>query len=195
MRGHYSFTNPTPLAANNDHEIIRLLNSSEKERDKAFRLLLDSYRERVYWLIRRTLIVHDDADDVAQEVFVRVWKGLPSFRGESALYTWIYRIAVNEVNRFIRRKRLSFFTPWNDASERISQSLTDDCFFSGTEAERKLFNAIATLPEKQRLVFTMRYFDELPYEEISRIVGTSEGALKASYHHAVRKIEKFVRVG
>lgn len=178
---------------NNDHEILRLLKSPGAGPEKAFSLLLETYRERVYWLIRRTLIVHADADDVAQEVFVRVWKALPSFRGDSAMFTWIYRITANEINRFLKRKRLQVFLPWSDASERIAASLADDRFFSGTEVERLLLKAIATLPDKQRLVFTMRYFDELSYEEISQIVGTSEGALKASYHHAMKKIEKFVK--
>jgi len=181
------------LAINNDQDILNLLGSPGNGREKAFRLLLETYRERVYWLIRRTLLVHDDADDVTQEVFIRVWKALPAFRGDSALFTWVYRIAINEVNRHLRRKRMQFFTPWTDASERAAQAITDDRFFSGNEVERRLYKAIACLPEKQRMVFTMRYFDELPYEEISRIVGTSEGALKASYHHAMKKIEKFVK--
>lgn len=169
-----------------------MLVNPEGGQDKAFRLVLSTYRERIYWLVRRTLLVHDDADDVTQEVFIRVWKALPSFRGESALFTWIYRIAANEVKRHLSRKRLQMFVPWSDGSDRVAQSLADDRFFTGTEAEQLLYKAIALLPDKQRLVFTMRYFDELTYEEISQIVGTSEGALKASYHHAMKKIEKFV---
>jgi RNA polymerase sigma-70 factor (ECF subfamily) len=180
------------LSTHSDQEILNLLHRDSSGREEAFRLLLTTYRERVYWLVRRTLVIHDDADDVTQEVFIRIWKALPAFRGESSLFTWIYRIATNEVNRYLKKRRLQVFIPWNDTAERVAHCLADDRFFQGSEAERLLFKAISLLPEKQRLVFSMRYFDELSYEEISRIVGTSEGALKASYHHAMKKIEKFV---
>jgi len=139
------------------------------------------------------VVDHDDADDLVQETFIKVWKNLDVFRAESGLYTWIYRIACNEALSFLKKKKLKYaFLPGN-YDHQLANKLADDNFFSGDEIERKLQNAIITLPEKQRLVFNLRYYDELKYEDMSEILGTSVGALKASYHIAVKKVEENVK--
>jgi RNA polymerase sigma-70 factor (ECF subfamily) len=158
-----------------------------------FSQLINKYQKQVYWLIRRMVIDHDDTDDLVQETFVKVWKTLASFREDSSLYTWIYRIASNEALSFLQRKKLKYTFLMGSYDHRLSDKLKDDNFFSGDEIERKLQNAILTLPEKQRLVFNLKYFDELKYEEMSEILGTSVGALKASYHIAVKKIEEIIK--
>ncbi|MBI2967148.1 MAG: sigma-70 family RNA polymerase sigma factor [Bacteroidetes bacterium] len=164
-------------------------------KEKGFTLLLRKYQQKIYWAIRRVVINHDDADDVIQNVFINVWNGLDTFRGESNLYTWIYRIAVNESITFIRKKKNRFFVPWDVVEYRLSKSLADDNYFRGDEIQLKLQKAILTLPEKQRIVFNMRYYDEMPYEEMSKVLETSEGALKASFHHAVKKVENYLKNG
>lgn len=143
--------------------------------------------------MRRLVISHDDADDVTQETFVKVWKNLNGFKAESQLFTWIYRIATNEALSFLRKKRNRFFLPLVNVENKLSRSLVDDNFFTGDEIQLKLQKAILKLPEKQRVVFNMKYYDELKYEEMSEITGTSVGALKASYHHAVKKIEDYLK--
>jgi RNA polymerase sigma-70 factor (ECF subfamily) len=134
---------------------------------------------------------HDDADDVVQNTFIKIWKGLPNFRQDSNIYTWIYRIATNEALSFLRSKKEN--ARFDDVAYGISQNMEADAFFEGIEAQAKLQSAIATLPEKQRVVFNLRYFDEMSYAEMSAVVDTSEGALKASYHHAVKKIEAYLQ--
>jgi len=138
------------------------------------------------------VIDHDDADDLTQTVFIKIWKGLGNFREDSRLYTWIYRIATNECLNFLNKKKRKFFIPINDVASELSNKIDDDNLITGDEIQIKLQKAILTLPDKQRLVFNMKYFDEMKFEEIADITGTSVGALKASYHHAVRKIEEFV---
>lgn len=165
---------------------------SEQHKNYAFRLLVHQYQERLYWLVRRIVISHDDANDLVQDVFIKVFKHIGDFREQSSLYTWIYRIATNEALRFLRRKRTVLFLPLIDIQKNLENKLTDDNFFSGDEIEKKLQKAMLRLPDKQRLVFQMKYYDHMKYEEISRILGTSVGALKASYHHAVRKIEAYL---
>ena len=167
-------------------------------REKGFQLLLEKYRERIYWHIRRMVIVHEDADDVMQNFAIKVWKGLNNFRADSQLFTWLYRIATNETLTFLnKRKKYQSVPLIQDENEHgdsynVLSSLKSDTFFSGDEIELKLQNAIAQLPDKQKLVFNLRYYDELKYEEMSQVLGTSVGALKASYHHAVKKIEAYV---
>lgn len=139
------------------------------------------------------VISHDDANDVTQETFVKVWKYLDRFKEESQLFTWIYRIATNESISFLRKKRNRFFIPLINVENHLANSLKDDNFFSGEEIQLKLQKAILKLPEKQRIVFNMRYYNELKYEEMSEVLGTSVGALKASYHFAVKKIEKYLK--
>jgi RNA polymerase sigma-70 factor (ECF subfamily) len=136
---------------------------------------------------------HDDANDLVQETFIKVWKNLDQFRADSKLYTWIYRIATNETLSFINKKKRKFLFPIVDYTKQLAKNLEDDNYFTGDEIQKKLHNAILTLPAKQRLVFNMKYFDELKYEEISEVLGTSVGALKASYHIAVKKIEQYVK--
>jgi RNA polymerase sigma-70 factor (ECF subfamily) len=161
----------------------------ESGRYDAFNRIVARYKERLYWHIRKIVIVHEDADDVLQNTFVKAWKGLETFRGEAQLYTWLYRIATNESITFLNQKRNRQMIPLEDAEYLLSRSLHHDAYFSGDELQLQLQKAILTLPEKQRIVFNMKYFDEMPYEDMSEVLGTSVGALKASYHHAVKKIK------
>ena len=166
----------------------------ESNRYDAFSAMVARYRERLYWHIRKMVIVHEDADDVLQNTFVKAWKGIETFRGEAQLYTWLYRIATNESITFLNQKRNRQMMPLEDAEYLLSQSLHHDAYFSGDELQLQLQKAILTLPEKQRIVFNMKYFDEMPYEDMSEILGTSVGALKASYHHAVKKIKEWFEI-
>lgn len=150
------------------------------------------YQERIYWHVRKMVIDHDDADDIVQEVFVKVWKNLDSFRQDARLYTWIYRIATNECLTFLRKKKRTFFVPINDVQSELAEKLENDESLSGDAIQLKLQKALLKLPDKQRLVFNMRYFDEMKFSDISEVTNTSVGALKASYHHAVKKIEDFI---
>ena len=143
--------------------------------------------------MRRIVIGHDDADDVVQETFVKVWKNLENFKEEAQVFTWIHRIATNEAFSFLRKKKRLFFIPFINVENRLAKTLIDDNFFNGDEIQLKLQKAILILPEKQRIVFNMKYYDELKYEEMSDVLGTSVGALKASYHHAVKKIENYLK--
>ena len=139
------------------------------------------------------VIDHDDADDLVQEVFLKVWKNLAGFKGDSALYTWIYRIATNDCLQFLNKKRRRFMIPIHDVNAELSKKLEASPYIDGDEIQLKLQKALLTLPDKQRLVFNMKYFDELPYEDIAEITGTSVGGLKASFHHAIKKIEKILK--
>lgn len=158
----------------------------------AFNLLVRKYQKRVYWLIRKMVIDHDDANDLSQEVFVKVWHNLDEFRGDSALFTWIYRVATNECLGHLKKKRRRFFLPMHDVEGELAGKIESGNHFTGNEIERKLQLAILKLPEKQRLVFNMKYFEEMSYEEMSAVLGTSVGALKASFHHAVQKVKSLV---
>lgn len=174
-----------------DSEIL-IKFASEPTRNEAFNLLLKKYQQKIYWHIRRMVINHDDTDDLVQEVFIKVWRNLANFRSDSQLYTWIYRIASNESITFLNRKKQKNNISLDDVSPELSSSLTEGSYFNGDRAQLKLQQALLTLPEKQRLVFNMKYFDELKYDEISEITGTSVGALKASFHLAVKKIEHYL---
>lgn len=174
-----------------DSEILEKF-SNIKTRDEAFNLLLNKYQQKIYWHIRRLVIDHDDADDLVQDVFIKVWKNLDSFRSDSQLYTWIYRIATNESITFLNKKKQRNNTPLDEVSDELAETLEASSYFNGDKVQLKLQQALLTLPEKQRLIFNMKYFDELKYEEISEITGTSVGALKASFHIAVKKIETFM---
>jgi len=165
---------------------------SDESVNLGFNMLVNKYKERVYWLIRRIVIDHNDTDDVVQDTFVKIWKNLNSFRHDSELFTWIYRIATNEALTFIKNKKKKSFLSFGQYEESLMGRLKDDNFFEGDEIQLKLQKAILTLPQKQRLVFNMKYFEDLKYEEISEILGTSVGALKASYHLAVKKIENYL---
>lgn len=174
-----------------DSEILeKFLN--KKTRDEAFNLLLHKYQQKIYWHIRRLVIDHDDADDLVQDTFIKVWKNLEKFRSDSQLYTWIYRIATNESITFLNKKKQRSNTPLDEVSAELSETLIASSNFNGDKVQLKLQQAVLSLPEKQRLIFNMKYFDDLKYEEISEITGTSVGALKASFHIAVKKIETFM---
>ena len=174
-----------------EQEILNLLRD-ENQRDRAFEWIVKTYSEQIYFHVRRMVISHDDADDVTQSVFIKAWKSLANFRGDSKLGTWLYRIATSESITFINRRKRLAGIPLEDVSYRLSEALVDDVYFEGDEIERKLQAAIAVLPEKQKTVFLLRYYDEMPYDQISEVTGTSVGGLKASYHHAVKKIEAFL---
>jgi len=161
-------------------------------RNSALSELIKKYQQRLYWHIRKIVIHHEDADDVLQNTFIKVWKALDNFKEESQLYTWLYRIATNESLSFLRQKQKRNTSSIHSIEFELSKSLESDHYFTGDEIQLKLQQAILTLPEKQRLVFNMRYFDETPYEQMSEILETSVGALKASYHIAAKKIEELL---
>src|ERR1035437_4005564 len=175
-----------------DKELLERFRNPDT-RNYSFNLLIRKYQKKVYWHVRRLVVSHDDADDVTQETFVKVWKNLERFKEEAQLFTWIYRIATNESISFLRKKRNKFFIPFIDVENQLSNSLKSDNFFSADEIQLKLQKAILKLPEKQRIVFNMRYYDDLKYEEMSEMLGTSVGALKASYHFAVKKVEEYLK--
>jgi RNA polymerase sigma factor (sigma-70 family) len=174
-----------------DAEILEKF-TVEKTRQEAFNLLLNKYQQKIYWHIRRMVIDHDDTDDLVQDVFIKVWKNLANFRNDSQLYTWIYRIATNESITFLNKKKQKNNTPLDEVSSELAESLVEPSYFNGNEIQLKLQRAILTLPEKQRLIFNMKYFDDMKYDEISQVLGTTVGALKASFHIAVKKIETYM---
>jgi RNA polymerase sigma-70 factor (ECF subfamily) len=155
-------------------------------------MLVRGYQQRVYWHVRKMVIDHDDADDLTQEVFIKIHKYIENFREDSQLFTWIYRIATNECLTFLDKKKRRFFLPIGDVEGELTQKLVSSSEISGDEIQMKLQKALLKLPDKQRLVFNMKYYEDLSYEEMSEITTTSVGALKASYHHAVKKIEEFL---
>ena len=170
-----------------DERIIELFSGGRQE--EAFRGIVDAYTERLYWHVRRFLCSHEDTNDLLQDIFIKIWSALPSFRGEARLYTWIYRIATNEVLNYLRRQKFKALLSLDSVSASLERKIDEDAGFNGDELQRELHKAIRRLPEKQRIVFSLRYFDEMKYEDISEITGTSVGALKASYHHAYSKIK------
>jgi RNA polymerase sigma-70 factor (ECF subfamily) len=175
-----------------DKELLAKVRNPETHQ-YGFNLLVRTYQQKVYWHVRKMVIDHDDADDLTQEVFIKVYKNLSSFREDSQLYTWIYRIATNECLSFLQRKKRRFFLPIGDVAGELTSKLDSSAHISGDEIQLKLQKALLKLPDKQRLVFNMKYFDDMSYEEISEITNTTVGALKASYHHAVNKIEDILK--
>lgn len=163
-----------------------------KMQQAAFAELVKEYSESLYWQIRKIVLGHDDANDVLQNTFIKVWTSIDNFRGDSKLSTWLYRIAINESITFLNKQRTQNNVSMDDTDTFLLSRLESDDYFDGDEAQLKLQKAILTLPEKQRIVFNMKYFDEMKYEDMSDILETSVGALKASYHHAVKKIEEFL---
>jgi RNA polymerase sigma factor (sigma-70 family) len=161
-------------------------------KEKAFTAIIKKYQEKLYWHVRRMVVEHEDANDVLQNVFIRVWNGLENFREDSQLYTWLYRIATNECLTFLEQQKKKSSISLSEVESGLSNKLKADKDFDANKLEWKLQLAIQQLPEKQRIVFNLRYYDEMPYEEMSRALETSEGALKASYHHAVKKIEDYI---
>ncbi|HEX9981037.1 MAG TPA: sigma-70 family RNA polymerase sigma factor [Flavobacterium sp.] len=176
-----------------EKEFIRQL-LDPKTQNTAFRKLIKDYQRPLYSHIRNIVIDHDDADDVLQNTFVKVFRHLEGFKGDSKLFSWIYRIATNEALSFISQKaKRSGFRAGSEMQEKMMENLKADTWFDGDEIQIKLHNAVARLPEKQQLVFKMKYFEEMKYEDISEILGTSVGALKASFHHAVKKVEDYMK--
>lgn len=174
-----------------DQDILdKFRNPATKE--AGFSLLMKKYQEKIYWLIRRIVIDHEDANDVCQNVFIKVWRNLDNFKENSQLYTWLYRIATNESLTFINQKNKRASIQISTEDYDLTKQLEADPYFEGDKLQIQLQNAIAALPEKQRAVFLLRYYDEMKYEDMSEVLQTSVGALKASYHHAVKKIEKYL---
>jgi RNA polymerase sigma factor (sigma-70 family) len=180
------------LTDSSDAELlIQFRNPETKE--KAYTTIIKKYQEKLYWHIRRMVVDHDDANDVLQNVFIRVWNGLGNFREDAQLYTWLYRIGTNESLTFLEGQKKRSAVSLSDVESGLSNKIKADQNFDANKLEWKLQLAIQQLPEKQRAVFSLRYYDEMPYEEMSRVLETSEGALKASYHHAVKKIEDYIK--
>ena len=180
------------LTERSDAELLMQFRKPESK-ETAFTSIIKKYQEKLYWHIRRMVVDHDDANDVLQNVFIRVWNGLENFREDSQLYTWLYRIATNESLTFLESQKKRSAVSLSDVETGLSNKIKADRHFDANKLEWKLQLAIQQLPEKQRVVFTLRYYDEMPYEEMSRVLDTSEGALKASYHHAVKKIEDYIK--
>jgi len=172
----------------NDADLIGLFRDPA-QRDRAFRMILEKYQEKLYWHIRRMVLIHEDTDDVLQNTFIKIWKGLPGFRETSELYTWMYRIATNEAITFLKARQREKGLVADDPDDSIKDRLKSDPYFDGDELALKLQKAIDALPPKQKVVFQLKYFDEMTYEEMAQNLGTSIGALKASYFHAVKKIQ------
>lgn len=174
---------------NRDSDIIALFSVN---REEGFSLMLTLYREKLYYHIRRILILHEDTDDALQNTFIKVWGNLDKFKSDSSLYTWLYRIATNEALSILRKRDRQKLIEEGGLENLLNNAMESDTWFDGDEAFKKLCNAIISLPEKQQLVFNMRYFDNMKYDEISEILETSVGALKANYHHARKKIEEYL---
>lgn len=171
--------------------IIELLKSESTQRE-AFEAIVNHYSSTLYWQIRRMVLIHEDADDVLQNTFIKAWTNIDSFRGDAKLSTWLYRIAYNESLMFMNKQKASNGLSLNDVDEYTANRLESDTYFDGDEVQLKFQKALCNLPERQREVFNLKYFDDMKYEEISQILNLSVGALKASYHHAVKKIEDFL---
>jgi len=174
-----------------DKDLLQIFNAGENP-DYAFGLIVKRYQEKLYWHIRKIVISHEDADDVIQETFIKAWNNLGNFRGDSTLFTWLFRIATNEALSHLKRSRRKTRISFIDLENKLENIMEGNYYFDGDESQLKFQKAILKLPEKQRLVFNMKYFDEMKYDEIAKILDTSVGALKASYHHAVKKIKEFL---
>jgi len=161
-------------------------------KESAFENIIKKYQEKLYWHIRRMVIGHEDANDVLQNMFIKVWKSLDNFREESQLYTWLYRIATNESLTYLSKQKKNASLSIDNEESSLSNKLKSDTHFDANKLEWKLQMAIQSLPDKQKIVFNLRYYDEMPYEEMSKVLETSTGALKASYHHAAKKIEEYI---
>lgn len=161
-------------------------------KEKAFTAIIKKYQEKLYWHIRRMVVEHEDANDILQNMFIKVWKSLANFREDSQLFTWLYRVATNECLTFLDQQKRRAVVSFNNEESNLSNKIKADENFDSNKLEWKLQLAMQHLPEKQRIVFNLRYYDEMPYEQMSKVLETSEGALKASYHHAAKKIEDFI---
>ncbi len=175
-----------------DQELLRQFKQDDTK-ERAFEAIIKKYQEKLYWHIRRMVVTHDDANDVLQNMFIKVWNALGNFREDSQLYTWLYRIATNESLTFLQQQKKRSSVSFSDVESGLANKIKADTGFDANKLEWKLQVAIQTLPDKQRAVFNLRYYDEMPYEEMSRVLETSEGALKASYHHAAKKISEYIK--
>lgn len=175
----------------NEEEILSMLQCEETIKG-AFSKIVEQYSEQLYWQIRRMVLSHEDANDLLQNTFIKAWSNIDSFRADSKLSTWLYRIAFNECLTFLNKQRAMSTCSLDDPDAEVANKLEGDAYFSGDEAQLLLQKALQILPEKQRMVFNLKYFKEMKYEEMSDVFGTSVGALKASYHHAIKKIEQFL---
>ncbi|MGQ1787683.1 MULTISPECIES: RNA polymerase sigma factor [unclassified Saccharicrinis] len=175
-----------------DIAIVDLFKTKGKQQE-AFRMLMARYKERLYWHIRKIVLTHDDADDALQNSFIKIWQNLESFQGNSALFTWLYRIATNEALTLLKKKKRANLYSISDEDNTFGDSLQSDPYFDGSALQLLLQKAIATLPEKQKIIFNLKYFEEMKYQEIAEITETSVGSLKASYHHAAKKIEAYLK--
>ncbi|MDF1694230.1 MAG: RNA polymerase sigma factor [Saprospiraceae bacterium] len=173
-----------------DEQLLELIGLNK---ESGFRTLMHQYQEQTYWHIRRMVTTHEDADDVVQNTFIKIFKNLDKFKGDSKLYTWIYRIATNESLTFLKKRKKRNSESIDESENTLDNKLVADAYFDGNEVQLKLQRAIIALPEKQKAVFNLRYYEEMPYNDMSEILETSVGALKASYHHAVKKIEEYIR--
>ena len=176
-----------------DEKELVIALKSQNECERAFRILVNLYKERLYWHIRRIVLNHDDTDDVLQNTFIKVYRNIEKFKGDSKLYSWMYRIATNESLTFLKQKSRKLGVSDQELKDRMVENLQADVYFEGDEIQLKLQKALATLPDKQKLVFTMKYFQEMKYKDISEALDTSVGALKTSYHLAVKKIEAYLK--
>ena len=175
----------------NEKEIVVLLQDPARQRE-AFARIVKEYSEQLYWQIRRLVLTHEDANDILQNTFIKAWTNIEYFRGDAKMSTWLYRIALNECLTFLNKQRASQQLSINEAETEMMNQLESDTYFDGDETQKIFLQAVKQLPEKQQMIFNLKYFNEMKYEEISEILGTSIGALKASYHHAVKKIESFL---
>lgn len=193
IRAYKSPSRHTKTMEYSDKELLEMF-ATEDNRSRAFELLVEKYSKRIYWAVRKIVVSHHDADDIVQDIFVKLWKSLPTFRGEAGLYTWIYRIAVNESLSLLRKRKSHFFASDADTSAQLIQISQEEGLINSDAITAAIERAILNLPSKQRIVFNMRYYDDLPYQQMSEILDTSVGALKASYHHALQKIEASLKL-
>ncbi len=177
----------------NEEEILSLLKNEETQR-KAFTMIVERYKEQLYWQIRRIVLSHDDANDILQDTFIKAWTGINLFRGDAKMATWLYRIAMNECITFLNKQKAQTEVSLDNPDAGMVDKLDSDIYFNGDKAQRLLQEALLTLPVKQRMVFNMKYYQEMKYEEMSDVFGTTVGALKASYFHAVKKIQKYIEL-
>lgn len=176
-----------------DDNLLLAFFKDEDTREAAFTAIVKKYQQKLYWHIRRMVVEHEDSNDILQHVFIKMWRNLDEFRGDANLYTWLYRIATNETLTWLEKEKRRRMVSLDTGEGLLTEKLEAQKGFDANRLEWKLQQAIQSLPEKQRIVFSLRYYDEMPYEEMARVLNTSEGALKASYHHAVKKVETFIK--
>lgn len=182
------------ITENNDSMLLTLFRQ-EDTREAAFTAIVRKYQQKLYWHVRRMVVEHEDSNDILQQVFIKMWNSLEDFRGDANLYTWLYRIATNETLTWLEKEKRRKAVSLDSDEGLMTERLEAQQGFDSNKLEWKLQQAIQALPEKQRVVFSLRYYDEMPYEEMASVLNTSEGALKASYHHAVKKVETFIKNG